>query len=61
MEPAPASRSQCLTASLQRDVRSILTTALLAADMLLTNADPAVAKRAEIVVDAITRVVSRVG
>ncbi len=46
---------------LQRDVRGILTTALLSADMLLTNADPAVARQAEIVIKAITRVVDRVG
>ena len=46
---------------LQRDVRGFLTTALLSAGMLLTNADPVVARQAEIVIKAVTRVVDRVG
>lgn len=47
--------------SLQCDVRNSLTAALLAADMLRANADPAVAKQAEIVVAAIMQVVDRMG
>jgi len=46
---------------LQCDVRSMLTPALLSADMLLRTADPVVARQAEIVIEAITRVVDRVG
>ena len=47
-------------ALLQHDLRNILTPALLSADMLLKNADPVIARQAEIVIDAITRVVNRV-
>lgn len=46
---------------LQHDVRGMLTPALLSADILLTNADPVVARQAEIVIEAINRVVNRVG
>jgi len=46
---------------LQHDVRNLLTPALLSADILLRNADPVVARQAEIVIKAITRVVDRVG
>ena len=46
---------------LQHEVRNMLTPALLSADMLLRNADPVVARQAEIVINAITRVVNRVG
>ena len=49
------------TSLLQHDLRNMLTPALLSADMLLTNADPVVARQAEIVVKAITRIVDRVG
>jgi len=49
------------TALLQHDLRNILTPALLSADMLLKNADPVVRRQAEIVIEAITRVVNRVG
>jgi len=48
-------------ALLQHDLRNMLTPALLSADMLLRNADPVVARQAEIVIKAITRVVDRVG
>jgi len=46
---------------LRHEVRNMLTPALLSADMLLRNADPVVARQAEIVIKAITRVVDRVG
>lgn len=46
---------------LQHGVRNILTPALLSADMLLTHADPVIARQAEIVINAITRVIDRVG
>jgi len=46
---------------LQHEVRNMLTPALLSADMLLRNADPVVARQAEIVIKAITRVVDRLG
>jgi len=46
---------------LQHDVRGLLTPALLSAGLLLRNADPVVARQAEIVIEAITRVVDRVG
>ena len=65
--PAPqridldADQSLNQSAVLQHDLRNILTPALLSADMLLKNADPVVARQAEIVIDAITRVVNRVG
>lgn len=49
------------TARLQHDLRNMLTPALLSADMLLENADPVVARQAEIVVKAITRIVDRMG
>ena len=49
------------TALLQYDLRNMLTPALVSADMLLTNADPVVARQAEIVIKAITRVVDRMG
>lgn len=49
------------TSLLQRDLRNMLTPALLSADMLLTNADPVVVRQAEIVMKAITRIVDRVG
>jgi len=45
---------------LQYKVRNMLTPALLSADMLLTHADPVVARHAEIVIKAITRVVDQV-
>ncbi len=48
-------------ALLQHDLRNILTPALLSADMLLKNPDPVVARQAEIVIEAIIRVVDRVG
>ena len=46
--------------ALQNAVRNMLTPALLSADMLLAHADPKVVRRAEIVINAITRVVDRV-
>jgi len=46
---------------LQHDLRGMLTPALLSADMLLTHADPVVARQAEIVIKAINRIVDRVG
>jgi hypothetical protein len=46
---------------LQCDVRDILTSALLAADLLRRHPSPLVVKRAETVVDGIMRVVERVG
>jgi hypothetical protein len=49
------------TLQLQCDLRDILTSALLSADLLRKHADPAVVKRAETVVSAIARVVERVG
>ncbi len=47
--------------SLRNDLRDILTPALLAADLLLRHADPAVVKRAETMVKAVTRAVERMG
>lgn len=49
------------TSLLQHEVRNMLTPALLSADMLLKHPDPVVARQAEIVIKAITRVVDRVG
>jgi hypothetical protein len=46
---------------LQNDLREILRPALLAADLLLRTADPAVVKKSEIVVEAILRAVERMG
>ena len=49
------------TSALQCDLREFLTSALLAADLLRKHADPMVVKRAETVVEAILRVVERLG
>ena len=49
------------TTSLQCDLREILTPALLAADLLRKHSDSVVVKRAETVIEAILRVVERLG
>ena len=46
---------------LQCDLREILTSALLAADLLCRHSDPMVVKRAETVVSGIMQVIERVG
>ncbi len=61
-QPLDRSAGLMLEASLlQHEVRNMLTPALLSADRLRTHADPVVARQAEIVIKAITRVVARVG
>lgn len=53
--------SMAEAALLRHEVRNMLTPALLSANMLLRNADPAVVRQAEVVIKAVTRVVNRIG